>query len=112
MARVFKYERPLNQRCPSADFLTDIEKRMRVRFNGQFDALTKDGAGAAYANHERFHPLHNDGKPLWEFKEHDHRLYCARLPRSMGKMDIVLLHGWIKDKRGKSDRENREIGKA
>ncbi len=75
-------------------------------------ALTKDGGGASYENHQRFCPLHGAGKPLWEFKEHDHRLYCARLPRPEGRMDVVLFNGWIKDKRGKTDKEAREIEKA
>ena len=84
---------------------------MRKRFDGQMVALTKDG-GAEYENHQRFRPLHGNGKPLWEFKEHDHRLYCARYPRCLGKVDIVLFNGWIKDKEGRTDREDREIERA
>jgi len=76
------------------------------------DALTKDGGGTAYENHQRFHSLRGDGKPLWEFKEHDHRLYCARLPRGAGRMDIVLFNGWIKERNGRTEREDREIEKA
>ena len=113
LARVFSYERRINQRCPSDDFLLHkIEKRMQKRFKGQIDALTKDGGGVEYENQQRFHPLHGKGKPLWEFKEHDHRMYCARLPRTAGRMDVVLFNGWIKDKDGKSEREDREIEKA
>lgn len=74
--------------------------------------MGKDGCGTEYANQQRFHPLHDKGKPLWGLKEHDHRLYCARLPRAEGSMDIVLFNGWIKDKKGRSDREDREIEKA
>ena len=112
LARVFRYERRINQGCPSADFLGGIEKRMRNRFKGQMDALTKEGGGTEYENHQRFRPLQRAGKPLWELKEHDHRLYCARLPREAGKMDVVLFNGWIKGKEGKTDREDREIEKA
>jgi hypothetical protein len=112
LARVFKYERRINQRCPSTEFLGSIQKPMRNRFSGQMDALTKDGGGTEYENYQRFHALHGDGKPLWEFKEHDHRLYCVRLPRKAGRMDIVLLNGWIKEKTGRTEKEDREIEKA
>jgi hypothetical protein len=112
LARVFEYVRPVNQRCPSADFLIKgIEKKMRDRFKGQLDSMAKD-CGAEYENQQRFHALHKKGKPLWELKEHDHRLYCARLLRGTGNMDIVLFNGWKKDKDGRSDREDREIDKA
>jgi hypothetical protein len=109
LARIFKYER-INQRCPADDFFKEIEKPMRKRFFGQCDALTKQGAG--YVNHQRFCPLHGDGKPLWEFKEHDHRLYCIRAPVGTERIDVVLLSGWTKDKRGKTEREDREIERA
>jgi len=111
MGRMFGYERRENRRCPCNDFLDDMEQHMLRRFKGQMSALTKDG-GASYENHQRFCPLRGAGKPLWEFKEHDHRLYCVRLPRPEGKMDVVLLNGWTKDKRGKTEREAREIQKA
>ena len=79
------------------------------KFKGQFHCLGT--MGARYCVHERFKPLHGKGKPLWEFKEGHHRLYCVRLVRDNG-MIIVLLNGWIKDRRGKSDREAREIDRA
>ena len=82
---------------------------MKNRFYGQFDALGKQ---AEYENHQRFHPLHTSGKPLWEFKEHDHRLYCARLPAGANKIDVVLFSGWIKDKTGRTEREDREIERS
>ena len=85
---------------------------MRDRFKGQLDAMTKDGGGTEYENQQRFTPLHGKGKPLWELKEHDHRLYCARLPRDAENMDIVLFNGWKKDKEGRSDKEDRQIEKA
>jgi len=85
---------------------------MNRRFNGQIRALA-DMGGAEYENHQRFCPLHGAGKPLWEFKEHDHRLYCARITRPAGRpLDVVLLSGWIKDKKGKGKEETREIDKA
>jgi hypothetical protein len=89
--------------------LQSVEGRMMKRFSGQFDALSKVGAG--YVNDERFRPLRHAGKPLWEFKEHDHRLYCARQAASSGIV-VVLLSGWIKQKEGKSGREAREIQRA
>lgn len=67
--------------------------------------------GARYNNQQRFWSLSGNGKPLWEFKEHDHRLYCARLVKGE-KIIVVLFNGWIKDKPGKTERETREIQKA
>lgn len=83
---------------------------MRKKFHGQFDCLTK--MGAPYHNGERFRSLGGAGKPLWEFKEHDHRLYAARLVLPQNAVVLVLLSGWVKEKRGKTDIENREICKA
>lgn len=108
MARIVKYKR-LSDRCPACDFFDEIDPKMRKRFSGQFDALTK--MGAAYCNHERFTPLHDAGKPLWEFKEHDHRLYCLRqVTRNV--INVILFNGWIKEKRGRTEREKREIERA
>ena len=83
---------------------------MQRKFAGQFDALSK--LGASYENQQRFCPLHGKGKPLWEFKEHDHRLYCSRSIVDQTRLEIVLLSGWVKDKEGKTDREDREIERA
>lgn len=82
---------------------------MAKKFNGQFDALTK--TGASYANHERFKPLHERGRPLWEFKEFDHRLYCHRQVVGSAVL-IVLFNGWVKEKRGRTQKEDREIERA
>jgi hypothetical protein len=67
--------------------------------------------GARYVNGERFKPLGGKGKPLWEFKEHDHRLFCVRRQRG-DSLDVYLLSGWIKDKGGRSKEEDREITRA
>jgi membrane-associated protease RseP (regulator of RpoE activity) len=83
---------------------------MRKRFAGQFDALTK--TGTIYCNSQRFRPLSGRGKPLWEFKEFDHRVYCLRSVTDGGTVDIVLLSGWVKQKEGKSQKEDREIKRA
>ena len=84
---------------------------MIKRFKGQFGALSK--IGADYENYERFRPLGGDGKPLWEFKEFDHRLYCHRRVQQSNKvLDIILLSGWVKEKAGRTAREDREIAKA
>jgi hypothetical protein len=82
---------------------------MQKRFDGEFNALTVQGS--AYENHQRFTPLGGNGKPLWEFKEADHRLYCHRHP--VGEyLEIVLFNGWVKDKAGKTEREAREVARA
>jgi hypothetical protein len=83
---------------------------MRKKFAGQFDALTK--TGATFCNQQRFWGLHKEGKPLWEFKEHDHRLYCYRIVRNGSAVVVVLFNGWVKDKKGKTEKEKREIGRA
>jgi len=85
---------------------------MRNKFAGQFDALMK--MGAPYCNHQRFRPLNAPGKPLWEFKEHDHRLYCLRkeAQNTPNVIVVILFNGWVKDKRGKTEEENREINRA
>ncbi len=67
--------------------------------------------GQDYVNDQRFCPLTKAGKPLWEFKHHDHRLYCARIIRGSA-VEIILLHGWSKDKEGKSREENQQIAIA
>ena len=108
LARIVRFGRA-GGRCPADDFLSGTQPRMRKRFLGQFDALTKQGPN--YCNSQRFTPLHGHGKPLWEFKEHDHRLYCSR--QLYGNyLVVVLLSGWVKDKKGRTDKENREIQKA
>ena len=51
--------------------------------------------GSEYENGESFTALQRDGKPLWEFKEHELRLYCLR--RQIGNcVYVVLLNGWSK----------------
>lgn len=82
---------------------------MEKKFKGSFDALMK--IGATYQIQERFTPLHGAGKPLWEFKEFDHRLYCYR-HNDRNFVYVVLLCGWVKQKRGKTDKEDREITRA
>jgi hypothetical protein len=84
---------------------------MAKKFQGSFLALMKTGSD--YCNQQRFWPLHAEGKPLWEFKEHDHRLYCVRQVITDTRcVNIVLLYGWVKDKAGRTKRENREIEKG
>jgi hypothetical protein len=83
---------------------------MSKKFAGQFDALTKQGQGASYCNYQRFRPLSGRGKPLWEFKEHDHRLYCfRRVGQQNTTVVLVLFNGWAKQKTGKTKKEHREI---
>jgi hypothetical protein len=106
--RVRRYRRP-NHKCPAKEFLDGCQKNMRKRFDGSFSALTM--MGPSYHNPQRFKPLQGKGKPLWEFKEHDHRLYCSR--EVVGDwVEVVLLSGWVKDKAGKSSEENAQIEKA
>lgn len=75
-----------------------------------FHALSNHG-GSAFCNQQRFWPLRPPGKPLWEFKEHDHRLYCFRQPNQRA-VTVVLFNGWIKQKKGKTKQEDREIERA
>jgi hypothetical protein len=106
---VLKFERG-TERCPAQEFLDNLQKPMGHKFAGQFDALTK--TGQKFCNQQRFWPLHKKGKPLWEFKEHDHRLYCFRRVETNGAVTVVLFNGWVKDKKGRTGREDREIEKA
>jgi hypothetical protein len=107
---VFRFLRD-SGRCPSSDFLSDLTAQTEKKFKGSFDALSK--VGASYHNHERFRPLTKEGgKPLWEFKEFDHRLYCFRLQTSATLVDVVLLNGWTKDKAGRSKEEDHKIKSA
>lgn len=108
-ARIAKYVRT-NKRCPADDFFGSRRCTLGKRFNGQFDALTK--TGASYVNDQRFTPLRGAGKPLWEFKEFDHRLYCWRRVVPPNFVVIVLFSGWVKQKKGKSKMEGREIKHA
>lgn len=83
---------------------------MANKFRGAFHALTVQGK--EYVNDQRFKPLTKKaGKPLWEFKEHDHRLYCARIVRGSA-VEIILLHGWSKDKKGPSKEEDQQVATA
>lgn len=62
--------------------------------------------GSDYSNHDRFTSLHDDGKPLWEFKEQHYRLYCLRV--QTGKcICIVLFNGWKKNNQGKRTPEEK-----
>jgi len=104
---VSAYIRRKNGRCPADDFRNGCQPKMWKRFRGSFDAVTK--IGARYCNHERFKPV--KVKPIWEFKEHDHRLYCGRIVQGTS-VEIILLNGWVKDKKGRSAQEDNEIEKA
>lgn len=105
---VFDFERP-GGRCPAARFLDNCDGKQKKKFDGSFGSLLR--MGARYINSQRFKPLQNQGKPLWEFKEFDHRIYCVR--RVFGvKLRIVLLWGWVKDKAGKGKQEQNEIETA
>ena len=87
-----------------------LQIRFKKKFKGSFDALSK--TGAQYCNAQRFKPLIGDGKPLWVFKEHDHRLYCERRVVDGKGVSVVLLSGWIKDKKGQNKREKNEVATA
>ncbi len=69
--------------------------------------------GARYHNEQRFKALIGNGKPLWEFKEFDHRLYCFRRPDASNVgVDVVLLDGWVKDKQGRNKQEISKVASA
>lgn len=91
--------------------MDDLEKSERKKFLGAFDALSKCGTDIP-VNPQRYKPLIGNGKPLWEFKEHDNRIYCERLVIDGNKVLITLFNGWSKDKEGRTNRENTEIAKA
>lgn len=82
---------------------------MLKKFKGSFHALTL--MGSDYVNDQRFKPLTGKGKPLWEFKEFDHRLYCVRTVFG-DSVEIVLLNGWSKYKKGKSREEPSQVDRA
>jgi hypothetical protein len=82
---------------------------MSKKFKGSFDALSK--TGASYHNDQRFKAMIGNGKPLWEFKEHDHRIYCFRRVEGQ-RVAIVLLDGWIKDKEGRNKQEINRVQAA
>lgn len=108
MARIYRFRRR-NHRCPAQDFLKGLNQEMAKKFKGAFHALTI--MGSEYVNSQRFKPLTGKGKPLWEFKEFDHRLYCVRIVTG-SIVDIVLLNGWSKDKGGKGKEEPEHIDRA
>lgn len=106
---MYFYTRP-GGRCPSRDFHNGCEAKTRRKFEASFEALVK--VGSKYENQQRFCPLSGRGQPLWEFKEFDHRIYCARQAYENGSVQIVLLSGWVKDKAGKSAEEDNQIQRA
>ena len=108
-ARIYDFVRA-NDRCPCVDFLKDLEAQTLKKYKGSFDALSK--LGPDYYNPQRFKPLIGAGKPLWEFKEFDNRLYCFRTVKQTNTVDVVLLSGWVKDKKGRTEREVREVQSA
>jgi|SRR5580704_4937965 hypothetical protein len=110
LARIYYYER-IGGRCPASDFLESLESSARNKFDGPFFTITR--MGAKYCNDVRFKQLHGRGKPLWEFKEHAHRLYCLRQVLQGGIfVNIVLFYGWAKKSAGRTEKEDREIQKA
>lgn len=101
-----------NDRCPVDIFLENCQKDYQNKFKGSFETFTK--LGAEYENRERFTPLHRDGRPLWEFKEHGHRIYAVRevfvVGNGTNEKNIavaVLLSGWKKGKEGKATKEEK-----
>lgn len=107
MGRVVYYVRP-GGRCSGKDFLRqDCHQGFRKKFEGQFQNIVRH-LGGHYVNDYRLAPLHGEGKPLWEFKHKDHRLYCLRLVLADAKVDIVLFNGWIKDKKAKKGQSREE----
>lgn len=98
-------------RCPAQEFLEkECHQQERKKLRGAFQSIVT-ATGSKYQLQQRFTPLHGAGKPLWEFKEHDHRLYCLREVDG-ARVEIVLFNGWIKDKSGKVQEETREIARA
>jgi hypothetical protein len=67
--------------------------------------------GARFQLHTQFKPLHREGRPLWEFKYFDHRLYAIRLQTDERSVTVILLSGWVKDK-SKGKEESSKIAVA
>lgn len=107
LMEVYFYPRQ-NGKSPAKDYWNSCDVKHRKKFQGSFDAL--GAMGADYVNRERFIGLTDEGKPMWEFKEFDHRFYCSR-ELSGKSVRIVLLSGYVKDK-SKDKRERIEIAKA
>jgi hypothetical protein len=105
---VWKYIRP-NGKCPADEFLSTCGSAFEKKFKGSFDAVTQ--MGSKYYNRERFKSLTGTGKPLWEFKEFDHRLYCYR-ECAGDYVRVILLSGWEKQKKCKTREENSHIETA
>ena len=101
-----RYVRP-NKTCPANDFLNGMAPKIRKRFAGQFDAITKTGEG--YINNQRFRPVTGADQTLWEFREDDHRLYCFKKSVPPNSVIIVLFSGWIERRSVKSGKEKRQI---
>lgn len=108
LGRIYRFVRS-SDRCPSRDFLRNLDSQTAKKFKGSFDALSK--MGSPYHNEQRFKPLIGKGKPLWEFKEHDHRLYCFRRVEEE-RVVVTLLDGWVKDKEGRSKQEVHRVQAA
>lgn len=107
-ATVLLLVRDLNNRCPAREFLSGLQERDEKKFEISFGALAK--LGHEYENGESFTALQHDGKPLWEFKEHELRLYCLR--RQVGNsVYVVLLNGWSK-RANRSRQQTRAIERA
>jgi len=110
LGRIQKYRKASNGRCPTDDFFKSCHPNFIKKFHGEFRSIVLH-KGAEYVNGQRFTPLKGDGKPLWEFKQFDNRLYCIR-DVDGPCVTIMLLSGWIKDKEGKSKQERTEIVRA
>lgn len=106
-----------NNDYPADKFLEVCEGNFQTRFRGSFDVLAKTGCD--YESYVRFRSLHNEGKPLWEFKEHAHRIYAAREIFTIGEgrdqqkiAVVILFNGWKKGKDGKAKEEKIRIATA
>jgi hypothetical protein len=94
---------------PAGEFLKGLQAPDRRKFESSFGAVSE--VGAEYRNRERFTRLRDSGSPLWEFKEHEHRLYCIRR-QVRDHVYVVLLDSGKKAKTGKSRLESRAIEHA
>lgn len=109
---VVAYVRP-NDRSPAQDFLSETPPHLLSRFRRVFAQFGQEGWSTA--SQLSFKPLNGNGKGIWTFKEHDHRLMCFRGPDQGSRETVVLLSGWVKDKDAGlagSNEERREIEKA
>jgi len=92
--RILLYKKATG-RTSVGGFLDVIPIHLWSRFDRAFRRFCADGMAAASNN--SFKPLTGSGNGIWAWKQHDHRLLSFRGPDADGRVQQVLLCGWVKD---------------